>query len=270
MKKNVLIIGGSGYLGTNIIRYFDNFNYINVSKTKISQNASNNILLDISKGIDFLRFDTKIDLIINASELYSCEKQEIRCYADTLKGIISLMDKIKTDKIVHFSNYISDNTYKTDYMHNKLLADRIIEHSNKNYIIFKTTQIFGNDSIFENFVKSLKNANFLPGNIAYKKIAPVFIGDVLKNIEYALSHKESWNKTYLLCGPEFMQIDEAVNRYKDDGKVKVVNLPKTIEKTISKLYLKEQFKKFYKYYIELSEPISKCTDELLVKPMTFY
>jgi NADH dehydrogenase len=237
MKKNVLIIGGSGYLGTNIIRYFDNFNYINISKTKLLQNVSNNILLDISKGIDFLRFDAKIDLIINASELYACEQREVRCYADTLKGIVSLMEKIQVDKVVHFSNYVSDNTYKTDYMHNKLLADRIIEHSGKNYIIFKTTQIFGNNSIFENFVKSLKNASFLPRDIAYKRIAPVFIGDVLKNIEYAFRHQESWNKTYLLCGPEFMQIDEAVNRYKDNGKIKILNLPRAIEKSISKLYL---------------------------------
>jgi len=267
--KNALIFGGSGYIGSEIIAKCEGFNFINVSKTRKNLKASNNILIDITKGVEFLNFDVKIDTVVNVTELYDCIDKNPRCYADTIEGIVEFVKNKKVKNFIHFSNFIPDNTYHNDYIHNKLLADKIVENAGINYVIFKTTQIFGDDSTFDRFIENFKKSSFLPSFIADKRVAPVYINDVIDNLRYVLAHKNSWNHSYILCGPELLSLSEAVSRYRDNGKIKVFSIPPMMESFIKKLYLRENFNSFYKYYIELTQ-FNKCIQNPPIKPMTFF
>jgi hypothetical protein len=106
---------------------------------------------------------------------------------------------------------------------------------------------------------------FLPKNIAHKRFAPVFIGDVLRNVGYAFEHAECWNRSYVVCGPEYMEIKEAIDRYH----VKTPSIVK-VPGVVSRVQLKRAFGKqvfsFYSRYMDLE------ADALTSKypPLRFY
>lgn len=270
-RRNILVIGGSGYIGSEIIKAFDAYNFLNISKERPNARASNNILFDIRTGMDFLNFSEPIDMIINCSEITECykERHNGRCYADAVEKIVSFAKKNGIKKIIHFSNHADESSYHDDYVHNKLLADRVIEHSGLEYIIFKPTVIFGHDSLFDAVLRRFSTLKFLPRDIAKQRFAPVFIGDVLRNVGYAMEHSDCWNQSYIVCGPEYMEIKEALSRYH----VKTPNIVK-MPRLVSKVHLRRMFDKqvfnFYSRYMDTEGESLRREHPSLLKPLKFY
>lgn len=271
-RKNILIIGGSGYIGNEIIKAFSGaYNFLNLSRTRVNESASNNIICDVKNGIEFLNFSESIDMVINCGEFVDCarEKQNGRCYAETVEKVVAFAKKNHIPKIIHFSNHHDEGTYHNDYVHNKLLADRVIEHSGLEYIIFKPTVIFGHDSLFDTVLGRFATFTVLPKNIAQQRFAPVFIGDVLRNVGHAIEHDECWNRSYVVCGPEHMNVKEALDRYH----VKTPSIVK-IPKLISMIQLRRTFDRqvynFYNRYMNPGSDVNRCEYPSLLKPLKFY
>ncbi len=271
-RQNILIIGGSGYIGSEIIKAFGGaFNFLNLSRTRLSDKASNNILYNVHLGIDFLNFSEPIDMVINCGEFSDCSrvKENGRCYAETLEKVVSFAKKNSIKKIMHFSHHSDETAYNNDYVHNKLLADRVIEHSGLEYIIFKPTVIFGHDSLFDTVLGRFATLKILPKNIAQQRFAPVFIGDVLRNVGYALEHGDCWNQSYVVCGPEQMEVKEALSRYH----IKLPNIVK-VPKLVSTIQLRRTFDRqifnFYSRYMMPSSEDFQREYPSLLKPLKFY
>jgi len=270
-KKNILVIGGSGYVGSHIIDYVEECNFINISKSRANDKVFNNILIDITKGLDFLRFSEKIDIIINCTDIIDCgeDKKNSRCYANSMQKLIYFANKIGVKKIIHFSNHVEPKESRSDYVQNKLLADRVIEHSGLEFIIFRMTQIFGEESHLDVILKRLSNLKVLSKTLAHKKLSPVFIGDVIRNVRYAIQNDDCWNKSYVICGPEQLDIEEAINRYASK-KLKTVNMPEVFSKMYMRYVLDKNIRDFYESYIDLEPKEISCKYPRLLKPLKFY
>jgi NADH dehydrogenase len=271
-RKNILIIGGSGYIGSEIIKAFSGaYNFLNLSRTRLNQSASNNILCDVRNSIDFLNFSEPIDMVINCGEFVDCSREKLngRCYAETVEKIVSFARKNNIPKIIHFSNHSEEGTYHNDYVHNKLLADRVIEHSGLEYIIFKPTVIFGHDSLFDAILGRFATLKVLPKNIAQQRFAPVFIGDVLRNVGYAVEHHECWNQCYVVCGPELMDVKEALDRY-HVRTPSVVKVPKLISMIQLRRTFDRQVYNFYSRYMDPGSDAHQSEYPSLLKPLKFY
>ncbi|MDR2639018.1 MAG: NAD-dependent epimerase/dehydratase family protein [Helicobacteraceae bacterium] len=229
----ILIAGGSGYVGRGIIeRYCLSRDFINVSLTRHAALAVNNVLVDLSKPINFLRFDKPIDMIINCvecrAESYAGDEKNKRAYLAAVRHLVEYAQDMDIKKIIHFSvNHI--NTVENDYQQARFVAEGLIKSSGLDYIIFKPTVIFGENSPLEYLINSLLSRSVL---LKFWKeeaqIAPVHLLDVLANVGYAIEHDDCWNETYALCGPEMMNFEEMLFRRRMIKRPKLVNAPSAL------------------------------------------
>ncbi|MDR1451878.1 MAG: NAD-dependent epimerase/dehydratase family protein [Helicobacteraceae bacterium] len=231
----ILIAGGSGYVGRGIIeRYCPTHDFINISLTRYADLAINNALVDLAKPLNFLRFDKPIDMIINCVECrpegLTGDERSKRAYLAVVRHLIEYAQDYDVNKFIHFSvNHI--NTVENDYQQAKFVAEGLVKSCGLNYIIFKPTVIFGDNSPLEYLINSLLSKSVL---LKFWKeearIAPVHLLDVLANVGYAIEREDCWNETYSLCGPETMTFEEILFRRRTIKKPKLVSAPAALAK----------------------------------------
>ncbi|MDR0664372.1 MAG: NAD-dependent epimerase/dehydratase family protein [Helicobacteraceae bacterium] len=226
----ILIAGGSGYVGRGIIeRYCLTHDFINISLTRQAGLAVNNVLVDLTRSIDFLNFDEPIDMIINCVECRDEDnvdngKNKRACMSAT-RHLLEYAQDRDINKFIHFSvNHI--NTVENDYQQARFVAEGLVKNSGISYIVFKPTVIFGENSPLEYLINSLLSRSVL---LKFWKedthIAPVHLLDVIANVGYAIEHNDCWNETYALCGPETMSFEEMLFRRRAIKKPKLISAP---------------------------------------------
>ncbi|MDR2033730.1 MAG: NAD-dependent epimerase/dehydratase family protein [Helicobacteraceae bacterium] len=226
----ILIAGGGGYVGRGITqRFCAEHDFINVSKTRGSEFAVNNALVDLERSLNFLRFDRPIDMIINCVECHpdnfeSGERMK-RAYVASARHLIEYAEDFGVKKFIHFSvNHI--NTVENDYQQAKFVVEGLVKSSGLQYIIFKPTIIFGENSPLDYLIDSL-----LAKTALFKfwkddaRIAPIHIFDVVSNVGYALKNDECWNNTYALYGPDMMGFEEILTRRARFGRPRFLSVP---------------------------------------------
>lgn len=214
---NILVAGGSGFVGRKIIENLGKHNFINISKTHKNELCHNNIVLDLSQSIEHfnLQFTKQVDLIINCIDSNETKEDKIRQdIVSTVSGLLHIAKNNNISKIIHFS--INDaESVKDSYQKAKILAERAVENSNLDYIILRLSPVFGDDSKLERLITKLtsKNKNMPQIGAAEDKLAPIHYKDVVENVKQALKKSTKWNETYSLCGPEYMNFKELVQRH---------------------------------------------------------
>lgn len=211
----ILIAGGSGFVGSRIVKRFSKtHDFINISLSKPSPQAANNLQLDLTKPMDFLNLDKKIDLIINAVEchpsLFENDKDVRKAYLEVTKNLIDYAKRTGVKKIIQFS--ISNiETVENDYHLSKFVSEGLIERSGLDYVILKPSVIFGDTSPLDLIVESILSRKIMPRFWNKDiKLSPVHIKDVLDNLAFVLENQtnEVWDKSYALCGPNSFTFEE--------------------------------------------------------------
>lgn len=269
---NILIAGGSGFLGSKIVEGFAQHSFINFSKTHKNQNCVSNIILDLSQNIDSLElsFTGNIDLIINCIDSNETKEERIRNdIVDSVVTLINIAQKNNIKKIIHFSINDAENV-KDSYQKAKVLAERAVENSNLDYIILKLSPISGKGSKLDFFLnKILTKSNKMP-IIGEKsdKIAPIHYKDIIANIAVALEKDAVWGHTYSLCGPEYMSLQEIMQRHTNED-VKTYSRPKIFERfylnTVPSSLRRFAISIAYSYYQD-----STYIHNPIVRPTIFY
>jgi NADH dehydrogenase len=211
-----LIAGGSGYVGHRIIERFGaEHDFINLSLTRPAKGAINNLQLDLTQSIDFLRLDRPVDMVINCVECHprSGSKEALKHrYLAVVHNLLAFAKAAGVRRFMHFSVNNID-TVEDDYQQAKFVAEGVIEHAGVEHIIFKPSVIFGEDSPLDRFMESLLARRLLPRFWQEQTvISPVHITDVLSSVGHALDDQSCWNAVYPLCGPEYMGFEEMLTR----------------------------------------------------------
>ena len=214
----ILVTGGGGYLGSNIIDHFsDQHEFINISLTHRAKWATNNVLVDLAKPLDYLEFDQPIDMIINCVEChptrYDNSEKMKKNYISIMKNLISYAKSHNISRFVHFSiNHI--NTVENDYQQAKFVAEGLVRNCGLKHVIFKPSIIFGENSPFDYLLDSLVKRSFLFRFWNTEaKFAPVHLFDVFSNIDFLFKSPDKWNDTYTLLGPEVVGFEELLLRH---------------------------------------------------------
>lgn len=219
-RKKIIITGADGYIGSNLCAYFQEKNFKIfpwvLNKGKIKNSFTVNIT-DENKVFSVIK-KIKPDVIIHTagiSNLKGCEEnKEFRDI--NVKGTSNIVKAInrtgKNIKLIFFSSdYVFDGkrgNYKekdkrfphTFYGKTKLISEKEIEKSLKDYIILRTANVYGKGGNFFNFLMENLNENKKLEVFDDVFYTPTHIDYLIKSI-YELIKKD-WKGAIHIAGRE--------------------------------------------------------------------
>lgn len=218
-KKVILFLGSNGQLGTEFKIQNNNLFY-NIFTNKYNLDLlSNNLYFDFKKIVKNL----KIDYIINCvayTNVNEAENNPFYCNTLNYYSLIKLIELCNKENIilVNFStDYVYDgklnNKYKEEdeknplniYGKSKYFADCLIKDTCRNYIIFRTSGLYGkyeNNFIYSIIKKLLTNKDFYMVNNIVS--CPTFTSDLVNIINQFIyrNYKSNIQEDLNICGEQ--------------------------------------------------------------------
>lgn len=186
-NTNIVILGGGGFIGTNLHKFFLKSGIISTSISRSFQEKLDNQVCADALSIDnikrYLNSNTILIDLLNTPDL-----KEL----DTHKQLIQDLNNFSTKKIVFFSSAavygnatlpISENTATnpiSQYGQSKISIENIISASKTPFLIFRLSNVYGP----QQYPKS-------------KQIIPVFFESVLKNQSPTINNNGQQIRDYI-------------------------------------------------------------------------
>ena len=255
--KSIIIFGGSGYVGRNLIRSFVKKGYKIIIPYQRQVNEANLRLLGSLGQIIPFHFtslkNTKLLSMIGNSEVCfnlktSWESKESLLNNSILKFNSELIKAIKeSNSIKKFIFFSGLGTERRSTLRNEIIskAEELITKELKNSIVIRPSVILGNgDQFLSNLLPIFKMSFFIPlfGD-GGKKFQPVLIDDIVEFSSKIIEEPDIEDKVFELGGPEvftykkfYSQIAELMNK-----KRVFVPVPMQIIKPIVKIGEKTSF-----------------------------
>lgn len=139
--KNILILGGTGFVGRNLARYFTAQGH-----TVEAIGSAMNIL----NGNAFAPIRAKPDLVINCAgwkDVPACEKDALRSYSINAIGAGNVARACRQHgvRLIHISSDHAYATPATVYSESKRLGDVLVRKENPDATIVVTGHVYAND-----------------------------------------------------------------------------------------------------------------------------
>ena len=223
-NKRILVIGGSGYIGTEVVQVLLNYNYNvtvlsrnpNIGNVKILRGSvlDKDFLLNTVKGFDLIIYLTAVIRSINKSKY-----KEI---VTGLKNLIESMKKNNLKRLIYFStqNVLIKKT--GEYGDSKKECEKVLINSDLNYVIIRPNYVYGIDK--KNFFYNLSNIIkkfricFIIGN-GENKIQPINKNDLAK---ITLDCVKNFKNGLILnaSGKDIISINEIIKIISEETSIK--------------------------------------------------
>jgi UDP-glucose 4-epimerase len=226
-KKNILIIGGTGFIGQYLYNFFDSNNEYNVYRTGRKKSELNNyIQLDLNNLYEIRDlFSTNcFEYVINTAGYiyfgdYISEEFE-KLERNNINSIVNLMESFKSNsnkkiKLIHLSTMsvygqqkclpVKENQSETPmnlYGITKLSGEKVIKYYSDTFkmpaLILRLPGIFGGDrksgAIYHFIKNSIQNSDIIINTEGLKTWSPFYINTFL-DVMNKLLNNYSWNNT---------------------------------------------------------------------------
>jgi NADH dehydrogenase len=245
-NNNICLIGGSGFIGTELAAQLSSAGKrIRVLSRDLRKMKS----LRVMPTVEVLQVDPHDeasltealrdqDVVVN---LVGILNQSVGKGATFAEAHTELATKIanaarsaKVNQIIQISSLHADaENGPSEYLRTKGEACNILKDSGVPLTIFCPSVVFGNgDGLFTRFANLLHAMPFMPLACADAKFAPVYVGDVAKQIRQAIDDPSYIGQSINLCGPEVFTLREIVQYTADVLEIKrpIIGLPDGIAK----------------------------------------
>lgn len=233
----ILITGGTGFLGRNLIEELSRDNYkikLLVRKDENLDNLKkyklNFVYGDITDKESLVRACKDIDMVIHMAGLINQRnsyKDQYDVHVNGIKYIVEACKKNHIKRIISISSMAAKNKYLDNYGKTKLQGEHILKRSNLDYTILRPSVLYGkNSNSFLNLVGQMNMFPlFLPivGDGRYK-LSPVYVKDVVYAIISCVKNKKTVKNEYDLMGPYKISFNEFVRIIKEEFKIKKINV----------------------------------------------
>ena len=223
--KSIIIFGGAGYIGKNLIRRFAKEGYkIIVPYQKQTKEANLRLLGAVGQIIPFhftsLKNDKLLTLLnnsdfcINLKTSWSSNKSELSRSIFDFNS--ELIDQIKlSSSIKRFIFFSGLGTETRSTFRNEIISkaeDLVIENL-QNAVVIRPSVILGNnDQFLSNLLPIFKMSFFIPlfGD-GSKKFQPVLIDDVVEFVSKTIEESNNNKQLFELAGPDIFTYKEFYN-----------------------------------------------------------
>ena len=221
--KSIIIFGGSGYVGKNLIRSFCMKGYkVIVPYQKQTNEANLRLLGSLGQIVPFhftslknpklLSLLKTVDICINLKTSWESNKEKLNNsiyqFNSELINAIKLSSSIS--KFIFFSGLGVEQ--KQSSARNEIIykTENLIKTTYDNSIIIRPSVILGNnDQFLSSLIPIFKMSFFIPvfGD-GSKKFQPVLIGDVVKLVSKIVSDEKLNHGLFELVGPDIFSYKE--------------------------------------------------------------
>ena len=237
--KSIIIFGGAGYIGKNLIRRFAKEGYkIIVPYQKQTKEANLRLLGAVGQIIPFhftsLKNDKLLTLLnnsdfcINLKTSWSSNKSELS--SSILDFNSELIDQIKlSSSIKKFIFFSGLGTETRSTFRNEIIskAEDLVIKNLQNAVVIRPSVILGNnDQFLSNLLPIFRMSFFIPlfGD-GSKKFQPVLIDDVVEFVSKTIEESNNDKQLFELAGPDIFTYREFYNLISDAMKKKRVLVP---------------------------------------------
>ncbi|WP_434514656.1 complex I NDUFA9 subunit family protein [Dechloromonas sp. ARDL1] len=231
--KKVLLLGGSGFIGTYIA---NRLSQRGIEVTIPTRRRERNKALIIQPGVDMPEanigcektltelmrgHDAVINLvgILHSRDVvlpYSRDFAE--AHVELPKKIVAACKATGVRRLVHMSALNADPKGPSEYLRSKGDGEAVVlaAKGDLDVTVFRPSVIFGlGDSFLSMFANILKKVPFFPLGFGHARFQPVWAADVADAFVDALGDVNTYGQTYELAGPKVYTLRELVDYTKE-------------------------------------------------------
>lgn len=200
----ILLLGGTGFIGSHILDALVDEGYrVRIcSRRRKPQKGTTIPECRIEKLTEKIDSFGKVSVIINCVGILRGKRKNF--YEIHVKGVEKLLEvaeEIGVHQIIHISALGANKDDKIDYFKTKGIAEELLLCSKIPVLILRPSIVIGSRSKFLSMMKFLlKWTPVFPFFKEEIKIAPVYVGDLVKTVLKGI--KEKIEGKYDICGEE--------------------------------------------------------------------
>lgn len=215
--KNILLIGGTGFLGSAVARRLAKADFRLTLPTRRRERAKHLIVLPTASVIEANVHDeatlTQLmagqDAVISLVGILKGDFQ--RTHVDLPGKIARAAAAAGVPRLIHISALAAADDAPSQYLRSKAAGEAALKAAYPQATIFQPSVIFGHgDSFLTLFAGLLAVAPLVPLACPDARFQPVWVEDVASAVAASLDDPHSQGQTYPLCGPRVYTLRELV------------------------------------------------------------
>ena len=225
MTSNICVLGGTGFVGTELITRLVREGYWVRVPTRSPGHGQHLRVLSTVELVTANVHDPRtlgqllagMDVIINLIGILNESGRTTfqSVHADLAAKLLAAARAAKVRRLLQMSAAGADRERgPSRYLRSKGEAEALIRAAagHFDFTIFRPSVIFGpRDSLTNRFAALLRlPGGFLPLARSQARFAPVYVGDVADAFVRVLDDRASFGETYELCGPEILTLEQLV------------------------------------------------------------
>lgn len=215
--RNVLLIGGTGFVGGALARRLAGADFFVTLPTRRPERVRHLALLptarilaaDVHDAATLARLMAGQDVVISLVGMLKGNFQ--RGHAELPAKIARAAQAAGVPRLIHISSLGAAADAPSEYLRTKATGEEALRAVFPAATIFQPSVIFGRgDSFLTLFAGLLKLVPLVPLACPEARFQPVWIEDVVSAVIASLDHPDSRGQTYPLCGPRAYTLQELV------------------------------------------------------------